>query len=87
MPPKKTEREVRHMFKITAKVEGMMCGMCEAHVQEAIRNAFAGAKKVSASHSKNEVTFQTKEAPDLELLKKIITDTGYSYIEGKCEEQ
>ena len=75
------------MFKITAKVEGMMCGMCEAHVQEAIRNAFAGAKKVSASHSKNEVTFQTKEAPDLELLKKIITETGYNYIEGECVEQ
>ncbi len=67
------------MYKTTAKVEGMMCNMCEAHVQEAVRNAFAGAKKVSADHKKAELTFLTKEAPDIETLKKIITDTGYTF--------
>ena len=67
------------MYKTTAKVEGMMCNMCEAHVQEAVRNAFAGAKKVSADHRKAELTFLTKEAPDIETLKKIITDTGYTF--------
>ncbi len=67
------------MYKTTAKVEGMMCNMCEAHVQDAVRNAFDGAKKVSADHKKNQLTFQTKEAPDIETLKKIITDTGYTF--------
>ncbi len=67
------------MYKTTAKVEGMMCNMCEAHVQDAVRNAFDGAKKVSANHKKNQLTFQTKEAPDIETLKKIITDTGYTF--------
>ena len=38
------------MYKITAEVEGMACGMCEAHVNDAIRAAF-DVKKVSSSHS------------------------------------
>ena len=30
------------MVKITAKVEGMMCDMCEAHVNDAVRKAYLG---------------------------------------------
>lgn len=29
------------MIKITVGVEGMACGMCEAYINEAVRNAFA----------------------------------------------
>ena len=29
------------MTKTVLKIDGMMCGMCEAHVNDAIRNAFA----------------------------------------------
>ena len=28
------------MNKITVKIDGMMCGMCESHVNDAIRRAF-----------------------------------------------
>ena len=28
------------MVKITVGIEGMACGMCEAHINEAVRNAF-----------------------------------------------
>ncbi len=28
------------MVKITAGIEGMVCGMCEAHINEAVRKAF-----------------------------------------------
>ena len=28
------------MLKITVQVDGMMCGMCEAHVNDAVRKAF-----------------------------------------------
>ena len=35
------------MFKTTVGIEGMMCGMCEAHVNDAIRKAF-DVKKVKA---------------------------------------
>ena len=50
------------MIKTTLKIDGMMCGMCEAHVAEAIRRAVPAAKKVSASRSKGEATFLTEDA-------------------------
>ena len=28
------------MVEITVDIEGMACGMCKAHVNEAVRNAF-----------------------------------------------
>ena len=28
------------MTKTTLKIDGMMCGMCESHVNDAIRKAF-----------------------------------------------
>ena len=42
------------MVKVVAKVEGMACGMCEAHVNEAVKKAF-DVKEVTSSH-KNNVT-------------------------------
>ena len=33
------------MTKTTLKIDGMMCGHCEAHVNDAIRNAYKGAVK------------------------------------------
>ncbi len=39
------------MVRITLSIEGMACGMCEAHINEAVRNAFK-VKKVSSSHHK-----------------------------------
>ena len=41
------------MIKITLQVDGMQCGMCEAHVNDAIRRAFP-VKKVTSSHSKGQ---------------------------------
>ena len=34
------------MIKYTLAVDGMMCGMCEAHVNDAVRRAFAVKKVV-----------------------------------------
>lgn len=39
------------MVKITVGVKGMQCGMCEAHVNDAVRKAFP-VKKVTSSHTK-----------------------------------
>ena len=30
------------MVKTIVGVDGMMCGMCESHVNEAVRNAYLG---------------------------------------------
>ena len=33
------------MEKITVEVSGMMCGMCEAHINDAVRKAFHDVEK------------------------------------------
>ena len=38
------------MRKYTLEVQGMQCGMCESHVNDAVRRAFR-VKKVESSHS------------------------------------
>ena len=69
------------MIKITLKIEGMMCSMCEAHIADAIRKAVPAAKKVSASRSKKEATFLTEEPVDPQSLKAAIDTTGYTCLD------
>ena len=64
------------MIKTTVKVYGMMCGMCESHVNDAIRKAFQ-VDKVSSSHSKGETTLITDAPVDEARLKAAINATGY----------
>ena len=59
------------------KIDGMMCGMCEVHVCDAIRKAIPEAKKVTASRSKKEAFFLTEEAVDTDRLKAAIDAAGY----------
>ena len=73
------------MIQTVIKINGMACSMCEAHIQDAIRNNF-NVKKVSASHSKDECTVISPDALDEEKLKKIITDTGYDFISVSSSE-
>ncbi len=62
------------------KIDGMMCGMCEAHICDVIRNTVPSAKKVSASHSKGEASFITETAVDADRLKKAVDATGYTCL-------
>ena len=66
------------MIKTTMKIDGMMCGMCEAHVCDVIRNTVPSAKKVSASHSKGEASFLTEDIFDTDQLIKAVNATGYT---------
>lgn len=68
------------MIKTTIKIDGMMCGMCEAHICDAIRKALPSAKKVAASRSKKEASFLTEEAVDNNSLKTVIDATGYTCL-------
>ena len=73
------------MIKTTLKIDGMMCSMCEAHINDVIRKAVPGAKKVSASHAKGEACFLTEEAADEKLLKDAIAKTGYTCLSVTAE--
>ena len=68
------------MIEITLKIEGMMCGMCESHVNAAVRNAF-DVKKVTSSHSDGKTVIITEnDIPD-EKIKEVIAETGYELKE------
>ena len=68
------------MIKTVLKIKGMMCGMCEAHICDAIRKAVPSAKKVSASRSMGEASFLTEKTVDTDVLKAAIEATGYSCL-------
>lgn len=65
------------MYKTTVEVGGMACGMCEAHVNDAVRKALGNVKKVSSSHSKKRTEIISEAPVDEDKLRKAITDTGY----------
>lgn len=67
------------MTQTVLKIEGMACGMCESHVNDAIRNSFS-VKKVKSSHKKGETVIKSEEPLDAEKLKKVIADTGYTLV-------
>lgn len=64
------------MLKITAQVDGMMCGMCESHVNDAVRRAFP-VKKVTSSHSKGRTVILTEGDIGEADLRAAIGATGY----------
>ena len=49
------------MYQITLNIDGMMCAMCESHVNDAVRNAFP-VKKVTSSHSRGETVILSETA-------------------------
>ncbi len=72
------------MYKITLGVEGMMCGHCEAHVCDAIRNSF-NVKKVTASHTDGNVVIISEESIDRGQILMAIKPTGYKLTDFAIE--
>ncbi len=73
-----------NMIRTIVSVEGMACGMCEAHVNEAVRNHFK-VKKVESSHSEKKTEILSEDRLDEAELRKVIEDTGYT-VKGVTEE-
>lgn len=72
------------MQKITLKVDGMQCGMCEAHVNDAVRGMFP-VKKVTSSHSKGETVILAEQPIDEQALRDTIGKTGYTVLSVSVE--
>ena len=64
------------MIKTTLQIDGMACGMCESHVNDAVRNA-CKVKKVTSSHKKGTCEIISEEPLDEGTLRAAISDTGY----------
>lgn len=73
------------MTKTVAEIEGMSCGMCEAHINDVVRRSF-DIKSIKSSHKKNKVEIISDAPIDAEELRKVIEDTGYKLVRIQCEE-
>lgn len=73
------------MYKAELKIDGMACGMCEAHVNDTIRNHMT-VKKIKSSWKKGTTTFLCEDKPDEEELKKVLDPTGYKLLECSVSE-
>ena len=72
------------MFKTTLTIDGMMCGMCEAHVNDAVR-ANVKVKSVKSSHKNGITEIISEQAIDTELVAAAIEKTGYHVLQTKTE--
>lgn len=68
------------MIETIVKVDGMMCGMCEGHINDAIRSHFQ-VRKVSSSHSKGRTVIRSQETLDQAQLRQVINATGYKVLD------
>lgn len=68
------------MIETTIKIDGMMCPMCENHVNETIRDGF-NVKKVKSSHVTGETVITSKESIEKLSLEKAIIALGYKVLD------
>ncbi len=73
------------MIKTVLQIEGMSCGMCEAHINDTIRRTF-NVKSVKSSHKKKSTEILSELPIDEQELKKAISATGYTLIDIRSEE-
>lgn len=72
------------MVKTVLKIDGMMCGMCEAHMNDLIRKNFK-VKKVTSSAKDGETVIISDAELDIPWAKKQIKDIGYEMIDYTSE--
>lgn len=64
------------MNKIILKINGMKCGMCEAHVNDLFRKNIK-FKSIKSSHSKNETIIICENEYTKGELDKCLLNSGY----------
>lgn len=71
--------------RIILTIDGMMCGMCELHMKDAVRKAIPGVSGVEASHVSGEVSFVLRDPESVcEVSSKLhreIDPLGYRILE------
>ena len=72
------------MIKTVLKVNGMMCGMCEVHMNDLVRKNF-NVKKVTSSVKGGETVVISEENLDIPFLKKEIKEIGYELVDVHTE--
>ena len=72
------------MQKITLKIEGMMCGNCEKHVNESVEKSFS-VKKVTSSHDDGTTVIIAENDIPRDKLESVIDSAGYKLVSVESE--
>lgn len=72
------------MIKTTIGVEGMMCGHCEARVNEALKKAFA-VGKVTSDHGKKQTEVLSDAELDESKVRAVIEAEGFKVTDFSSE--
>ena len=72
------------MVQVKLKIDGMMCGMCESHLNDAVRSNFH-VKKITSSHKSGIMEIVAENEIDIEKLKGVITSLGYTVLSYEQE--
>lgn len=72
------------MIKTILKIDGMMCSMCESHINDTVRSA-CKIKSVKSSHSKGTTEIISESPLDENALIEAVGKTGYKVLEIKTE--
>ncbi len=67
------------MVQTTVGIDGMMCEMCEAHINETIRKHFT-VKSAKSNRKKKQCIIVSEEPLDETHLRKVIAETGYELL-------
>lgn len=73
-PKLKTHNKTTYTYLI--EVKGMKCGMCESHINDALRNSFV-CLKVKSNKSKNLMILKVNSLISFEKIKNVISNLGY----------
>ena len=72
------------MIQTTIGIDGMMCEMCEAHINDAIRKHFA-VKSAKSNRRKKQCVVVSEEPLDEGRLREVIAETGYDLLSIDAE--
>lgn len=67
------------MTQTTVGIDGMMCEMCEAHINDAIRRNFT-VKSAKSNRKKKQCVVVSEEPLDEDKIRSVIGETGYDLL-------
>lgn len=72
------------MIKTVIEIEGMMCGMCEKHINNAVSRAFV-TENITSSHKTGKTEIISETAPDETKLREAVEKEGYKVVSVTSE--
>ena len=73
------KRERSKIMEMTVKIEGMMCGHCEANVKKALEN-LPFVEEAAVSHTEGKAVLKLSGEADEAAIRKAVEDKDYSFV-------